>query len=219
LKTSTKDRIIEASREYFNQHGFGGSTLYKLSQSMGISRGNLTYHFKDKEELFTIHLEELVEKSTKSFTNSFLIPSWETLRSTSKDFMQVQKDYSYIFFDRQMLFRDEVLEKIKAIREKHISIQMSMIHVSIESGNMKSESMPGLYLNSSRVIWKILFFHLVDHRFSNDQTISWDKLMWSLLLPHFTKKGIRSFQDHFGIEYFESLGMSYDSYMKDQVSF
>ncbi len=186
---------------------------------MGISRGNLTYHFKDKEELFAIHLEELSKKSMESFTNSFLIPSWETLRTTSKDFMQVQKDYSYIFFDRHMLFRKIVLDKIKAIREKHISIQMSMIHVSIESGNMIPEPLPGIYLNISRIIWKILFFHLVDHQFSKDQSVSWDKLMWSLLLPHFTKKGIRSFQDHFGIEYFESLGTKYDSFMKDHVSF
>jgi len=136
LKINTKDRILESSRIHFNQHGYGASSLYQIAQHMKISRGNLTYHFKDKESLLDIHLDEMVKRSKESFTSSFLLPSWQTLIVTSEDFLQVQKDYSFIFFDKNILFLPEVQKRIKAIRENHIRIQMSMINVSIRIGDV-----------------------------------------------------------------------------------
>lgn len=219
MKVSTKDKIIEGSRVHFNEHGFGASSLYQIAQSLGISRGNLTYHFKDKEALLEIHLEEMERRSKESFTNSFIIPSWETLRTTSMDFLQVQKDYTFIFFDKNILFLPRVQKKIEAIRANHIKIQMSMIHVSIESGNMNKENIPGQYHNVSRLIWQILFFYLISKRFKEKQETEWDKLMWSILLPHFTEKGMDSFINHFGKEYYNSLGKSYSDFMVEIVSF
>ncbi len=219
MKINTKDRILESSRIYFNKHGYGASSLYQIAQGMNISRGNLTYHFKDKESLLNIHLDDMVKRSKESFTNSFLVPSWQTLIVTSEDFLQVQKDYSFIFFDKNILFMPEVQKRIKVIRENHIRIQMSMINVSIQSGNMKKESISGMYHNLSRTLWQILFFYLVAKNFKGKLDVTWDKQMWCLLLPHFTEKGIKSFVNHFGKDYYEKLGLSYDSFMQEIVSF
>ena len=48
---TTKEKIIETGRTLFNELGFGAPTLYQVAQAAGISRGNLTYYFKDKEVL------------------------------------------------------------------------------------------------------------------------------------------------------------------------
>ena len=32
------------------------------------------------------------------------------------------------------------------------------------------------------------------------------KVMWSLILPHFTEKGIQSFKDFFGATFFDTIG-------------
>ena len=42
--------MAEATKT-FNKSGFNAVNLFELSNQLGISRGNLTYHFKDKESL------------------------------------------------------------------------------------------------------------------------------------------------------------------------
>ncbi|MBW3141212.1 TetR/AcrR family transcriptional regulator [Ferrimonas balearica] len=47
----TKDRIIEASCELFNEHGERAVTTNHIAAHLGISPGNLYYHFRNKEQI------------------------------------------------------------------------------------------------------------------------------------------------------------------------
>lgn len=47
----TRKRILQASIELFNCHGVQNVSLESIAARLGISRGNLTYHFKRKQEL------------------------------------------------------------------------------------------------------------------------------------------------------------------------
>ena len=38
-----------------------------------------------------------------------------------------------------------------------------------------------------------------------------DRIIWSSVLPHFTKKGLTSFIGHFDQEYFDALGKGFDN--------
>ncbi|WP_462157384.1 TetR/AcrR family transcriptional regulator [Pseudoalteromonas sp. GB56] len=48
---STKERIIQASIELFNLHGERAITTNHIAAHLGISPGNLYYHFKNKEDI------------------------------------------------------------------------------------------------------------------------------------------------------------------------
>lgn len=48
---STADRIAEAGRKLFNRKGYGETTLSEIAAEIGISQGNLTYHFPTKRKL------------------------------------------------------------------------------------------------------------------------------------------------------------------------
>ncbi len=48
---NTKGKIIELSIKLFNQFGFNSISLQEIANNLNISRGNLTYHFKDKDFL------------------------------------------------------------------------------------------------------------------------------------------------------------------------
>lgn len=58
-QSSTRDRILEAARRHFNEHGYAATTLTGVASSVGISQGNLTYHFPTKRDL-AVRLRELV---------------------------------------------------------------------------------------------------------------------------------------------------------------
>ena len=52
-RTTTADRILDASRRLFNDQGYAATSLSEIAAAVGISQGNLTYHFPNKRDLVT----------------------------------------------------------------------------------------------------------------------------------------------------------------------
>ena len=50
-RTNTPDRILAASRQLFNEKGYAATSLSEIAAQVGISQGNLTYHFPSKSDL------------------------------------------------------------------------------------------------------------------------------------------------------------------------
>ena len=59
----TKDRIIHAAIELFNQRGEQNVTTNHIAADLGMSPGNLYYHFRNKEDIiqaiFELYAQEL----------------------------------------------------------------------------------------------------------------------------------------------------------------
>src|SRR5215210_3147598 len=47
----TRDRIIDTAIRLFNEQGTGPVSTNHLAAALGISPGNLYYHFRNKEEI------------------------------------------------------------------------------------------------------------------------------------------------------------------------
>jgi TetR/AcrR family acrAB operon transcriptional repressor len=55
----TRQDLIEAARTVFHQHGVSRSTLEKIAQTAGVTRGAVYWHFKDKPALFFAMREDV----------------------------------------------------------------------------------------------------------------------------------------------------------------
>lgn len=53
MASKTRDRIVETALRVFNERRFGTVTLAMLADELGMAKGNLWYHFKDKQALLT----------------------------------------------------------------------------------------------------------------------------------------------------------------------
>ena len=64
----TRDRIVHAALELFNEHGEPNITTNHIAAHIDISPGNLYYHFRNKQEIvrdiFALYSTELLERFT-----------------------------------------------------------------------------------------------------------------------------------------------------------
>lgn len=219
MSLKTREKIVITGKNLFNQNGFGATTLYQIAQELGISRGNLTYYFKDKAALVEMIATEMAAKyTTKMAATQF--PSWENTNNATKAFHELQKEYAFIFKDKQVMAFPMVKAQIERIYKDDLKRQMAMISFSIQVGNMRKEIILGTYHNLCRTLWINAFFWLMSDIFQDiEKESGWDKVAWSLILPHFTEKGLTAFKEHFGEAYFLSLGKTYQQYAEKSISF
>lgn len=59
---STKRKILSTSLQLFNERGISNVSLRTISDELGISVGNLQYHFKKREDIVEALYFELVEE-------------------------------------------------------------------------------------------------------------------------------------------------------------
>ena len=64
----TRDKIVYAALELFNEHGERSITTNHIAEHIEISTGNLYYHFRNKQEIvrdiFTLYSAELLKRFT-----------------------------------------------------------------------------------------------------------------------------------------------------------
>ncbi|WP_394249738.1 TetR/AcrR family transcriptional regulator [Vibrio profundi] len=115
----TRDKIVHAALELFNEHGERSITTNHIADHIEISPGNLYYHFRNKQEIvrdiFTLYSEELLERFTpirgqqesltllKHYLDSIFTLMWK-----------------YRFFYANL---PEILSRDEQLHEEYISVQ------------------------------------------------------------------------------------------------
>ena len=115
----TRDKIVYAALELFNQHGERNITTNHIADHIEISPGNLYYHFRNKQEIvreiFALYSAELLERFTpiqgsqesltmlKSYLDSIFTLMWK-----------------YRFFYAHL---PEILSRDEQLHDEYIDVQ------------------------------------------------------------------------------------------------
>ena len=108
---SRKEAILEAALGLFNETNTQSATTNHIAKAMGISPGNLHYHYKNREEIVRLLYKQLRVETI--LTIDELPNTIEELQKHEELLIQVQ--WKYRFFFKEMLFlfsRDPLLEKM-----------------------------------------------------------------------------------------------------------
>ena len=62
LPQQRQSQILTAATELFSQHGYHGVTVDAIAQQVGISKGNIYWYFKSKQEIFLQLFDYLAEQ-------------------------------------------------------------------------------------------------------------------------------------------------------------
>ncbi|MCI4671691.1 MAG: TetR/AcrR family transcriptional regulator [Bacteroidia bacterium] len=215
---TTKEKIIKEAVIFFNKEGFGATNLYELANRIGMSRGNLAYHFKDKDILLKAIAEQMKEQLDKERAKSQQLPSFKNLHNEVQLYYRFQQEFSFLFMDQEAFRHPFVQKMFRQMSKQTVEANRATIAFSIKLGNMKKEAIPGLYNNLAFITWMLAFYWLPQQIIRGEKSPDeGEKMIWSILTPHFTQKGIRSFIKFYGEGYFQSLGTPFEYEELDQL--
>lgn len=215
MKKSTKETIIETAIRRFNESGFAKVSMYEIAKEVGLSRGNLAYHFKDKDTLLEAITSQMWEELEKKRSNTLTYPSFQNITDEFHQLYEIQKAYSFIFLDTQVLKHPLVKNQLKEMTTKTIQGNKTIIAFAIKMGNMKPEEIPGTYHHLALITWMIGCFWLSQQLIREDfsEKIA-DRALWSLLLPYMTEKGKEALEKYLGEKLNDSIGEPFESMME-----
>lgn len=194
---STKERILSKALELFNVYGVKEITLRRLAQELGISQGNLNYHFKKKHEIVSALYFQLVEKLNEEMISITIHqPQLDFLYHSTYASMRTMFAYRFLMKD---LYR--ILENDPALKKHFIKLQElrdlqfgQLFENMVEDSLLRNEEFENEYrrlhlrLNIYGDNWinAADFFHSSD---SEEIVRYYHHLLLEILYPYLTKTG------------------------------
>jgi AcrR family transcriptional regulator len=128
LKKEIKERIMNAARAEFTEHGFARAKMRSIAERAGVSAGNLYTYFPNKDDLFCALVKPAVDQVNeysnydrmRSIENSDVCCTYEWNRDLYLDIADVhcrnREDLKLIYFRSQGSsledFREDCIRKL-----------------------------------------------------------------------------------------------------------
>lgn len=195
---TTREKIIQESVYLFNERGISPVTLRDIADRVGISIGNLAYHFKNKdfiiEEIFSI----MEIERQKRLSEVQMIPSFDNANRQTLAILKISYKYRFFYLDTLDILRayPAIAKLHKKQVEDSINYVQAILDYSVGSGNMKPEPYTGCYRRLSETVWSIMQFWLMSEAIRGIKKHSANEAritLWSLVEPHLTEKGRKNF--------------------------
>lgn len=61
IQAEKRETILEAALDIFSAHGFRGATIDQIASAAGMSKPNLLYYFRRKDEIYTVLIQRLLD--------------------------------------------------------------------------------------------------------------------------------------------------------------
>lgn len=195
---TTKQRIVSTAVELFNQKGFVNVTMRDLAQELGISLGNLTYHFKKKDDLIAAIHQQLIDERNTMLETVQLTPSIANINAQLVPLLELYERYRFFYLDIMEVMRayPDIAERHREHIANQIRYIRAIIDYSVGSGNMLPESRPAQYDALAETVCLMLTFWLSHHTVRGKEDSFYDdarEAMWNLVIPLLTEKGRGAF--------------------------
>lgn len=197
---NTKQKILNASVRLFNENGLANVRLQQIADDIGISVGNLAYHFRNKEAIISAINEDLHEEISEILSSYRLYPNLMDFDiQLTKYFSFIQK-YPFYFLD--LLEIERQYTEVNTKRQHYISKMVSQIRKRFEfnhkRGLIEEEIRKGVYDSIANSIWVLITFWMPQNQVrgtNNSGQINQFKIMvWNQIYPYFTEKGIAEYE-------------------------
>lgn len=194
-KKNIKEEIVNKTRRLYNQHGVLAVSMRDIADAMGISVGNLTYHFPRKEDL-----TEAVILDMFRYYRPPAVP--KTLQQLNAVLARMQNDIlqNAFYFWHQGQVGDiapEVREKLTGLLEAQCGLLQTAFAGFSGEGLFAPESHEGHFAQLAKAVQILSVFWVPQSRLDEGPQASRDFLdcVWGVLLPCLTPQGQQIYRD------------------------
>lgn len=196
----TEEKIIRQSIKLFNAEGMTKVSLRDIAASVGISIGNLTYHFKNKEVI----LEEIYRRMEEEM-DEVVFPNEEIVdlfhyQDLLERISEFQYRHRFFYLDLLEISRryPNVIKKYREtvkIREKEKGMLFDTL---MQKKLIKTETVKGFYRSLGHAVWVMSTFwlqqkHVLGAGHPLIRSATDIDHVWEIMIPYLTKKGMRQF--------------------------
>ena len=191
----TKQKILDASLQLFNENGINNVRLQQIADETGISVGNLAYHYNNKEAITESLIANVISSLQELLKQYGKYESLNDLDFFFKEFYRICDQFRFFNFDILEIKRNfaasyeslqPLFNKIKLQLERRfeLCIQQRLFQKEI---NIKT---------ISANIWLMMFFIPAEGQLNGKSPISenlYRKRLWDYIMLYFTAKGTNEF--------------------------
>jgi AcrR family transcriptional regulator len=194
-KLDTKERIAQTAMRLFNESGTAAVSTNHIAEAMGISPGNLYYHYRNKEEI----IRGVFERMNSSWEGLFALP--QDRMPTLTDLRRILGEtfsmlWEYRFFYREfvaLMRRDPELGRhYRGVRERGLANTEFILASFVEGGVLRGLEGPNAVPRLVTTLWLITEFWLPFVEMG-EETVGPERLqegvdlMMQVLTPYMTK--------------------------------
>lgn len=189
----TRKQILIAAHLLFNERGYNGVSMADIANDVGISKGNLTYYFKKKEDI----IETLVLEWHENY--SPLQPP-ATLAQLNAALLRVQRINTYNgFYFWHYVQLGQMSARIRGIQQQVMRDKYDAYTKGFEllrqKGMLKAEAFAGQYKSAIRTLHMLCTYWLPHSRLEAqiEEPGGFLQCAWALIFPLLTEEGRLAF--------------------------
>ena len=193
----TKDKIIATAIKQFNLHGTKAISTNHIAKEMGISPGNLYYHFTSKHDI----IRSISDNFSNELASAFQI-QLDTISDFSNNlttlfnsFFRIQRSYQFLFLEGVHLTKqdsrllDNYTKLRSLIKKGYYELLSNLVKIKI----MKRQSLniiDDLLDTQWIIMWYCINHTVLDRKIYDDFQIKKGiKLCFSIIKPQLTSIG------------------------------
>ena len=150
MKRDTRRAILDMAKTLFSQQGYNAVSIGEIAGALGISKGNVTYHFKRKEDI----MEALLAEAKPTF---FQEPprTMEELDAFLEDMEQARENYAFYFQHHAQLgqLSPAIRARQQAIYHSQSALFAQALSILARQGMFRGEDFPGAYARVADTIF------------------------------------------------------------------
>ena len=201
MNQSTKDKILKSALYLFNRFGFVSVRLQHIADEVGMSVGNLAYHFKTKDEIIENLYQQLMQQQQQLLADLRMIPLFININRHVENSFLLQKKYSFFYTDTLEVIRAYPIIKRQyreQIQWQTIQLEL-LIQFNVARGALITPNFPDttLLLANRYLLFLENWMNFERMKGTEISEINVQQLkdnIWGLLAPHFSLTGQNEYQ-------------------------
>lgn len=201
-----KEKILMTALNLFNDKGSGNISTNHIAKELGISPGNLYYHFSNKEEIIRALFDMMISEYDEIYGENVVLNENDILRRLLYNDINLVTKYKFLYNEISTLFRNdsEMKEIFLKNQTKRETVFYNIFKFLQNSGYIKADVSDICIKNVIKIIWhlenfRLFRYSLVGIEISDNKFINHEEVLLERLIPLYgflTEKGHEYFESH-----------------------